>query len=235
MAQDGPPQQDSGNDYVGDQDIDPAVVTIGEINITDQDSVYTDLDNGVWTDYYVMNRYEHDHHIYMMPICSPTKFQGNSTAFVQLAAPTLLWIADWTAERAGAQPTMPTPLPPSSNWILMDDHYEPAMLTIASDGITPVWRISGTYVYGNLNGEEAGPSYPRAPWMTDSFDRCVDVNMFADRIKDSGSDCDGSSGTLQQIDEASGAGLGGSPSPGSSGSQGSPDPNSSGSGAYPQD
>lgn len=108
----------------------------------------------IWTDYAIRNRYENDGHIYMMPVAQPAGVvsQGQPTvAFVQLAAPTTLWVADWTASRFQICPDIPDPNQVKARWILMDQHVEPAEMELAGDGQTPLYRISGTYVYGCLN------------------------------------------------------------------------------------
>ena len=130
--------------------VDPipeAVVTVGDIPI-DDGSLYDIDDDGLWTDYFVVNRYEKDNHIYMMPMTSPNGFQGNQVAFVQLAAFTALLICDWKCQRVGEQPEMPHPAPQDTNAVLMDEHYEPVIMDLMGDGETKVWTIAGTFVYG---------------------------------------------------------------------------------------
>jgi hypothetical protein len=127
---------------------------------------------GVYTDYVVKNRYERDRHVYMTPIASPNKFQGSSVAFVQLSSPTLLWIMDWTASRILKQPLIPDSTPPTSDWILLDEHMEPVNMELMADGVTPRYRISGTYVYGHKNPNvrvHKDASFPQPPWMDGSF------------------------------------------------------------------
>src|ERR1700722_14672416 len=86
-----------------------AQVTIGTVTATDTLSKLVTNTTVIWNDYMVKNRYEGDNHIYMMGITSPNGFQGASVAFAQLASPTLLWIAEWTASCFGQQPVVPNP------------------------------------------------------------------------------------------------------------------------------
>lgn len=133
----------------------------------DDDASYREQDDGpaVFIDYFVTNRYLKTGHLYQMPITSPLGFRGESCAFVQLAAPTLLWAADWTASRAAAVPPIPSPAllrqqvihtgqgsqGSAETWFLLYEFLEPTNSTLAADGQTPVYRVSGTYVFGCLN------------------------------------------------------------------------------------
>ena len=136
----------------------------------------------LFTDYLITTHYEKSRHIYRMGITSPSKFQGDSVAFIQLAAPTLLWICDWTASSINKQPEVPNPNPSDPNWVLLDDRYEPASLALAPDGVTPLYRISGTYVYGHKNPDDFTPnniSFPCPPWMDPSgIDRTMPIGKF---------------------------------------------------------
>lgn len=139
---------------------------------------YVDPDPGddisIFTDYQAVNRFERDYHRYMMPIASPQGFQGKSAAFVQLAAETVLWISDWTAARFHKQPLIPDPDTGSADFELLDVQLETSMLMIGPDGDTPLYRISGVYVYGKRQSGASpldGVSYPRPPWLQDIFDR----------------------------------------------------------------
>ena len=130
----------------------------------------------IFVDYMIMNRYEKDRHVYMMPLTSTTGFLGSSAAFVQLAAPTLLWIADWTACKYGNCPDIPDPNTANTGWVLLDEFYEPAMITVGADGVTPLYRISGTYVYGHVNPSDLtvnNINFARPPWLENSFTRTI--------------------------------------------------------------
>lgn len=146
-----PPNTDQ-NEFAGLEDIPQAEITEGDITFDDNDGLFIPpSDGGIFTDYLIRNRFEKDRHRYMLPVSSPGGFNGQSVAFVQLAAPTLLWICDWTAEKALSQPEVPDPNCVPDDWILLDDHWEPAEVVPLADGITPIYRISGTYVYGHRN------------------------------------------------------------------------------------
>ena len=169
-----------------------ATVTIGEVPLDDNGAFYAPLaaeEEGLalFTDYEVNNRYEKDNHVYMMPIASPGGFQGHSVSFVQLASATLLWISDWTAARLLKQPVAPDPTVSDGNWILLDVHLEPGMVTVGPDGATPLYRISGTYVYGHVNPSRDianNVSFSRPPWLEDVFDRSMPLDKLAKGIID---------------------------------------------------
>ncbi len=151
----------------------PAVLLTGSVTITGNDGrVEADDTPTIWTDEIINNRYEQDGHTYMMGITSPDGFQGNKAAFCQLASPTLLWISDWSFARFGAQPIIPDPTPADPNWVLLDVIPETAIIKIAGDGNTPLYRISGTYVYGCKNPPAnvfEKVVYGRAPWLSDTL------------------------------------------------------------------
>lgn len=148
-----------------------ADVIIGQVQFDDAAAKFIPNNNqeGVYTDYHVIHRYESDRHTYMAGITSPGGFQNSKAAFFRLAAPTLLWIADWTALRFGDQPKAPDPYNlTNANWILLDVIPETKNIVVGPDGITPVYRISGVYVYGHKNPSDDvfdDVQYPRPPWL----------------------------------------------------------------------
>lgn len=178
------------NPATGTQGAYPQAVVniVDSINIdTDDSARFRDVTSvstaAFFTDYKVHGHYENDKHIYMMGVTSPSGYKGMSAAFVQLAQPTTLWIADWTACKTGEQPEIPDPdllvgfrTPGAGNllgkWVLMDDHLEPAEIVVGPDGVTPLYRLSGTYVYGCTSASEV-PSddvtFPLVPWLQNNF------------------------------------------------------------------
>ncbi len=125
---------------------------------------------GIWVDYIVNNRFERDQHTYMAGVASPGGFQGASAAFFRMTAPTLLWICDWTASRFNSVPDIPNPDNSDPNWVLLYDVYEPTNVVPGQDSTTPLYRISGTYIYGHKNPSANVTdfiAFPRPPWMTD--------------------------------------------------------------------
>ena len=142
-----------------------------------------EISDGIFTDYRIVNRYESDGQIYMMPVTHPSGFNGDSVCFVKLAAGTLLWIVDWTAEKVGAKPSIPKPDIEDPNLVLMDKHFEPESLLLKPDDKGKViHRISGTYVYGFKNPSQSTLYYGRSPWMDKSVDCAVSDSQFKDGI-----------------------------------------------------
>lgn len=168
-----PPQEQAGS----------TTVTIGSVDFTDYRSKFKrdpNEDGTIWTDCMIGNRYEQDKHIYQMGLTSSDGFNGQSCAFVQLSAPTVLWICEWTVCRFGAKPKIPPSEPSDPNWVLLDTMDVTAPLAIMANGVTPMYRISGVYVYGCKNpGSDikALMSFPRVPWIEDAFDRTVSDDM----------------------------------------------------------
>lgn len=165
-----------------------AEVVVGNVSIEDELGEYLPIaESNIFTDYVITNRFEKDYHRYMMGITSPNGFQGNRAAFVQLASPTLLWIADWTVARYNEQPPIPDPESADPNWILLDEHPELFLLTVSPDGATPRYRISGTYVYGHTNPSVQtvnDVNFPRPPFLADSFDRTMPTNYLEQNLID---------------------------------------------------
>ncbi len=171
------------------------IVTIstGVINPDDFAAKYQSLspDRSIFLEYRVENRFESDKHIYMLPVAAaagtPTFTAGGGTAaFCQLAAPTLLLISDWTALKSLERPQIPTPAI-GSRWILLDEHHEPAMVILGADGVTPVYRQSGTYVFGCLDPSPLtiqDIAFGQPPWLIADGDvpRTVDPSQLFDGL-----------------------------------------------------
>jgi len=137
--------------------------------VKDTNSIINQGNNqSVITDYRVRSRFERDFRRYQLGITSPTGFLGRTAAFVQLAAPTLLWVVDWTGCSFLDKPSVPDPYTVGLGWVLLDACLEPAAVTVAVDGSTPLYRLTGTYVFGH---ELPGPlvysnvRFPVAPWI----------------------------------------------------------------------
>ena len=167
------------------------ITSVSSVSITDNAAKFQVSRNGVYVDYRIMSRYENDRRICMMGITSPDGFAGGTAAFIQLAVPTLLWLVDWTASQAGAQPVFPDSTPGSTRWVLLDRLIEPSMVTVLTGGNVPLYRISGTYVYGCINPSDntlADVAYGRPPWLMDSFLRTIPSNATLQGLLDVSTD-----------------------------------------------
>lgn len=137
--------------------------------------------NGSWPDYKLTNRYINPSQARMMGISSPAGFAGSTVAFIQLSAPTLLWICDWTALRSNSKPLLPNPNLINPDWVLLDKYISPFMVGVASDMTMPLYRVTGRFIYGNKRPDPnllADMSFPRPPWLDDVFDRTLSQDMF---------------------------------------------------------
>lgn len=147
----------------------------------------SDAGKSVLLDYRIDSRYLKSPNIHMLPVASPNGFNGSSVAFVQLAAPMLLWVCDWTVFKCGALPEAPNPLSLNPDWVLLRDHWEPASIELSPDGGTPRYRLSGTYVYGHRNPRERtyeNVTYPMPPWIEDKFARTISSENLADGLSE---------------------------------------------------
>lgn len=156
----------------------------------DQLGAYRELgeDHDIYTDYQAFNRYEYDYHIYMAGVTSPTGFAGQSAAFFQLAAPTLLRVCDWTACKYHSPPECPNPDPDNTEWMLLDVMPETAAVAVAGDAREPLYRLTGKYVYGHKapKGVFSEISFPLPPYLEDIFNRKVSNSRLMRGLIDGG-------------------------------------------------
>lgn len=181
--------------------IGPVLVTVGPVDPTDSLAQYADGDaEACWEDYIVENHYEGDQHRYAIPVAYPGGYslstQPSSNQYtpprigiVQLASPTLFWICDWTAKRTAKKPTIPPQRATNPNWVLLDAHIGTYHKEVVIDGVTPVWRISGTYVYVHLNPSRDvinNAEFGRPPWLQDvnSADRKNNTSLYENGISE---------------------------------------------------
>ena len=179
-------------------------VKIGPLLATDTEAKYRDQKaSDVWNDYVITSRYEKDRHTYMMATAFNSDFSYSLSTVtgttntvqtpitaVQLASPSLLWIVDWTCSRYNEKPWIPNPsLANNFAWVLLDEVFEPYQIQVAPDGVSPLWRISGTYVYGNMNPSAITIDdllFPMPPYLLDFVERNVPKKMLKHGIIDIG-------------------------------------------------
>lgn len=172
----------------GQEDSPNVTIVVGEIAFTDENALFQSTDDSAqYTDYYIANKYEGDLHRYMMGVTSPGGFRGASVAVCQLANSTLLWISEWTACRFKTKPEIPNPESLDSNWVLLDIMPETVQEVVGPDGVTPLWRISGIYVYGNTNPAAnifTNVVFPRPPWLKDNYPRVFPLSQLQQGLID---------------------------------------------------
>lgn len=155
----------------------------------------------IWEDYEIHSTYDKNYHRYCMGVTVPVRQETvlqtipgrtappskrPTVSIVQLCNPTLIWKADWTAARYNTKPYIPSANIGGLEWVLLEEKIDPGMITLAADGVTPLYRISGTYVFANVY--PSGKLYENVdfgipPWVdASSFDRSVPDEMFKDNI-----------------------------------------------------
>jgi len=150
------------------------VVSASAISFDSNDGKFTEeIDPSFVHLYYkIVNRYEKNNGVYMAGLTAPNGFNGASVGFVQIHAPTLLWICDWTAMQANQVPKIPSTVPFSSDWIYLNGWYDLPDVKPAADGTSPIYSITGTYFYGHKNPSSVDVNnlnFPICPWVEDSF------------------------------------------------------------------
>ncbi len=141
----------------------------------------------MYPDFEIRNRYWKDHRKYLGGVTSPGGFLGKSAAIFQLAAPTLLWICDWTALKSSNQPVIPNIIPGDANWELLDEDYEAANIIVQADQTTPWYRLSGYYIYAMTNPNAITLSdvrFGRPPWLKDVVDRTMPASKYTSNLSD---------------------------------------------------
>lgn len=162
-----------------------------DILATDSLGKYVEPEDGraIYTLYTITNRYVKDLHKYYLSIASESGIpEGqNTAAIVQLSKPTLVWICSWVAEKYFVKPEIPNPTSSDVFWELLDEFYTLDEITVGSDGDTPLYRIGGTYVYGNLRPSPStinNTQFPRIPWLDDVYSRVVDPSQLRDGLSE---------------------------------------------------
>ena len=105
----------------------------------------------------------------------------------------MLRIVDWTAEKVGNAPTVPSWELNDPNQVLLDKHFEPAMVEKRPSAVI-VYRLSGTYIYGFKNPSQAKLHYGRPPWMSSDVECVVSDSQFSSGIID----CESEGGSENQ-------------------------------------
>lgn len=168
--------QASDDPQTGSQTNITAQITLGDVSATSEDAVYKGADDlTIFTDYEIVDKQIWNPQTLMIPVSSPTGFAGASVAFCQMANPTCLRYVSWSARRCAQQPDVPDPTQVSARWVLLRIITAPAVMEVAADGVTPIYRLAGTYIYGLRNPGNSPLSafqtvqYPNAPYFDDSF------------------------------------------------------------------
>lgn len=178
----------------------PYTNTDGKVSYDTLNSVMSTA-GSVWEDYEIHSTYSKNFHRYCMGITAPVRQQRRqggtgatlgrtqvipSVSFVQLCNPTLIWKADWTAARYNSKPYIPSAQIGGTDWVLLEECIDPGMITVGPDGATPLYRISGTYVFAHTHPNaklNKNVEFNIPPWVdVNFFNREVPDEMFKPRI-----------------------------------------------------
>jgi hypothetical protein len=154
-------------------------VTNSDIGLGTYPSVMA-ADPGLHPDYDIYSRYVKDRHRWYGGVSSPGGFQGNSAVVFQLAAPKLFWICYWTGLKVGYQPKIPDIVPVDPKWVLIDEEYTLHNVDTAGNDFSPLYRISGVYMYGHLSPDPETLNNARfgiPPYLANVFDRTMPVTL----------------------------------------------------------
>lgn len=160
---------------------DPAILKDTDLGLpTTTTDAYNANASILIPDFEVRSKYAKDHHRWYAALASNTPFQGKSAAVFQLAAPTLLWICEWTALKVSTQPQIPDIAVADQNWVLLDEDYESFKVDVGPDMVTPLYRFSGWYVYGHLAPDAETLHNVRfgiPPYLNNQFDRTMPARL----------------------------------------------------------
>lgn len=123
------------------------------------------LTTGMYDDYPVRSRYVTDMGVIQLPV---TSSDPNVTAvFIQMHAPIAKRIVDMDVSSTGSRPQLPQdPALTDSNQVLLSSELAPDAMNLSGDGITPTWRMRGSYEIGFVNRNNASVTAAVPPWLS---------------------------------------------------------------------
>lgn len=91
---------------------------------------------------------------------------GNVASFPQVSGPVMMLVVNWTAQRQGVPPVLPTFLPLDNNFIPLDADITPMQVEPAPDGLSMVYSTYGQYRYGIVDPSKASITHPIPPFLS---------------------------------------------------------------------
>jgi hypothetical protein len=131
-------------------------------------------------DFQMRNHFEKDGLTFAGSNTSPVPFGGSLISVIRVGAPRIIWVCEWTSCRMALEPQVPDPASQPPGWTLLDVHVTAAHVSMGPNGIDPVYRVSGVYVY--VKGIAADDvfddvTYAKAPWVREgAFSRRVSAS-----------------------------------------------------------
>jgi hypothetical protein len=138
----------------------------------------------VYNEYVIDSRYDYDYHTFQLPVASAAL--NVTTAFVQVAATTARRRIDWSCERVGAIPDLPSPNLTDNNHVLLSVTIIPGHAELMGDGVTLKFKFSGTYIYGLKTPFPTKLGLGLPPWINQNVkdQLCVGDQNFVSGIID---------------------------------------------------
>jgi hypothetical protein len=157
------------NALVGETQLPIPTILFGTLGPTDTNAlVSTEDPYGVYTEFEANVTYENPQNVHQLAIAAPVQAGqvGAQCAFVQTGGPVTRVVHDWIARRVGAQPDNPDRLSDTdSNLVLLEEKIKPASVTVAADGVSLEYQVTGQYIYGVKDVSKLTVQHPVPPWI----------------------------------------------------------------------
>jgi hypothetical protein len=144
-------------------------------------------------------KYSRDEGVLVAPVASGPGAGGNPVALFRLYPKIGYKVVDFTMERLGACPSIPSPQVSDPNLTLLDSDITLACPEPTNDGATKVWRVSGWYKYV-FSQKTIGPGDTldagALPWTTDvvGSNQIISSQDYSPGIIDGGQESSSDSG-----------------------------------------
>jgi hypothetical protein len=156
------------------------VATVPVIPNTQSAISTTESSLGISEHYELQTAYTTDYHTIPLPtVGSPF------CSFAVLAPPTMTKAVSFSATRWDQPPTAPNPQTIDPNNVLLHTVYNPEAAQLGPDGQTPIYRLTGTYIYGIQDPTQVVLSAGALPYVASAFGNAL-YTIFSNGIIDAG-------------------------------------------------
>lgn len=124
------------------------------------------VNQGIYNTYEINTSYQLTTGAFMVPVADPKA----PAELVQTARPQMMKVVDWTAQKIGAPPLLPSPQVFDTNSVVLDATYTPQEPKLSGDGVSMEFITTGRYLIGAKDSAKmvVGPGIP--PWMEPGSD-----------------------------------------------------------------